>query len=160
MGRRAPGAVVFVFACVMLSCIGVEGAGAATVKVCPSGCAFSQIAPAIAAASPGDTIQVAAGTYDGGFTIHRSVKLVGAGAGSTLIKGGGPVITIGQAFAASEPTVSISAVTITGGETRSAFFGNGFLAVGGGISVPPADNFAQGATVTISNSVITGNKVA
>jgi hypothetical protein len=160
MGHRARRAAVFVCAGLVLACLGAEGAGAATVKVCPSGCAFSQIAPAIAAASPGDTIQVAAGTYDGGFTIDRSVKLVGAGAGSTMIKGGGPVMTIGQAFAVSEPTVSISGVTVTGGETHSAFFGNGFLAVGGGISIPPADNFAQGATVTISNSVVTGNQVA
>jgi hypothetical protein len=70
------------------------------------------------------------------------------------------VITIGQAFAASEPTVSISGVTITGGVTHSAFVGNGFIAVGGGISVPPAANFSQGATVSISNSVITGNQAA
>jgi hypothetical protein len=31
-------------------------ASAATLTVCPSGCAFSQIDPAIAAANPGDTI--------------------------------------------------------------------------------------------------------
>jgi hypothetical protein len=34
------------------------------------------------------------------------------------------------------------------------------IAVGGGISVPPAANFAQGATVSIATSVITGNTVA
>ena len=133
---------------------------AATLTVCPSGCAFNQIAPALAAANNGDTIAIAAGTYDGGFTIDKSLKLVGAGAGSTFISGGGPVVTIGEAFAASEPTVSITGVTITGGVTHSAFVGNGFIAVGGGISVPPAANFSPGATVTITNSVITGNQVA
>ena len=34
------------------------------------------------------------------------------------------------------------------------------IALGGGIFVPPAANFATGATVTISNSVITGNTAA
>jgi hypothetical protein len=140
--------------------VGAGHASAATLIVCPSGCAFSQIAPAITAASPGDTIQVAAGTYSGGFTIDKSLALAGAGARSTIISGGGPVVTVGEAFAASEPTVSISGVTIRGGVTHSAFVGNGFIAVGGGISVPPAANFGQGATVTIANSVITGNMVA
>jgi hypothetical protein len=139
-------------------------ASAATLTVCPSGCAFTQIAPALAAAKNGDTIQVAAGTYNGGFTVDKSLKLVGAGAASTIISGGGPVLTIGQAFAASEPTVSISGVTITGGVTHSSFaevfVGPGVIALGGGISVPPAANFAPGATVTIANSVITGNRVA
>jgi hypothetical protein len=136
-------------------------ASAATVTVCPSGCAFSQIAPAITAASPGDTIKVAAGTYVGGFTIDKSLKLVGAGAGSTIVSGGGPVITVGTAFADSEPTVSISGVTITGGVNHSSFlaqFIGDAIAVGGGISVPPSANFGPGATVSIANSFITGNK--
>jgi hypothetical protein len=144
--------------------VGSSQASAATLTVCSSGCAFSQIAPAIAAASPGDTIQVAAGTYDGGFTIDKSLQLVGAGAGSTIISGGGPVITIGTFGAASEPTVSISGVTITGGVTHSSFLavfaGDNVIALGGGIEVPPAADFANGATVTIANSVITGNRAA
>jgi hypothetical protein len=139
-------------------------ASAAVLKVCPSGCAFSEIAPAIAAANPGDTIQVAGGTYDGGFTIDKSVTLVGAGAGSTIIKGGGPVITIGTFDAASEPTVSISGVTITGGVTHNSFVevfvGPNVIARGGGIEVPPGENFSPGATVSIKNSVVTGNWVA
>jgi fibronectin-binding autotransporter adhesin len=153
-----------VCALAVLSLVGAGQASAATLSVCPSGCAFSQIAPAIAAASPGDTIQVAAGTYTGGFTIDRSLKLAGAGAGLTIISGGGPVITLGTFDAASEPTVSISGVTITGGVTHSsfaaAFVGDNVIALGGGISVPPGANFAPGATVTIADSVITGNRVA
>ena len=91
-------------------------ASAATLTVCPSGCAFSQIAPALAAANNGDTISIAPGTYKGGVTIDVSVTIAGAGPG--------------------------------------------VIALGGGISVPPAAGFAPGATVTIANSVITGNKVA
>src|SRR5262249_9674803 len=55
-------------------------ASAATLSVCPSGCAFTQIAPALAAANDGDTISIGAGTYNGGLTVDKSVKLVGAGA--------------------------------------------------------------------------------
>ena len=154
---------------------GVGSARAAsTLTVCPSGCAFSQIAPAVAAAKDGDTISIAPGTYAGGFTIDVSVKLAGAGASKTIISGGGPVITIGRIFAASEPTVSIDGVTITGGVTRSSPESvpctgkEGVRAAGGGIEVPPSadfsggacNDFGGGATVTITNSVITGNRVA
>src|SRR5437667_12591018 len=90
-----------------VAALGSRPAAASTLTVCPSGCSFAQIAPAVAAAKSGDTIAVAQGTYNGGFTIDKSVKLVGAGAGRTIVSGGGPVITIGRIFAASQPTVSI-----------------------------------------------------
>ncbi|MGO8723031.1 MAG: hypothetical protein ACLQRM_09895, partial [Acidimicrobiales bacterium] len=60
------------------------------------GCAYTQIAPAIAAASNGDTISVGPGTYLGGFTIDENLTLNGAGAQRTIISGGGPVITVGS----------------------------------------------------------------
>src|SRR5947208_1303380 len=85
----------------VLLLVGAGEASAATLTVCASGCAFTQIAPAIAAASPGDTIKVGAGTYEGGLTIDKSLTLAGAGSGSTNINGGGPVITIGTFNAAS-----------------------------------------------------------
>jgi hypothetical protein len=75
MGHRARGAVVCVCAGLLLACVGVGGAGAASVKVCPSGCAFSQIAPAIAAASAGDS-SLAAAQAEGKF--RRSSALWGA----------------------------------------------------------------------------------
>jgi hypothetical protein len=106
---------------------------------------------------------VAAGTYRGGFTVGVSVRIVGAGAGSTVIGGGGPVITIGSFGATTEPTVSIDAVTITGGVTRSSpesipCSGQpGVWALGGGVDIPPKANLNGGATVTIANSVITAN---
>ena len=162
---RLRGALALALLCAAL--IGAAGVGAAkTITVCAVGCAFGQIAPAIAAAQPGDTISIAAGTYAGGFTIDRDLKLAGAGAGSTVIGGGGPVITIGTIFASSEPTVTISGVTITGGATHSSpqsqgFFGvDGVWASGGGIEIPPDAAFDDGANVTVSNSVITGNQAA
>jgi hypothetical protein len=148
--------------------IAVGGASAATSAGARSICVgsrpgcFTMIQDAVNAASDGDTVMIAPGTYAGGVTIDVSVTIKGAGAKETVISGGGPVLTIGQAFADSEPTVSISGVTMTGGVTHSSFaevfVGPGVIALGGGISVPPAANFGQGATVTIANSVITGNK--
>ena len=141
-------------------------ASAATLNVCQSGCPYTQLAPAVAAAHSGDTIRIGPGTYAGGVTIDVSVTLVGAGAGSTIISGGGPVLTIGTFGASSEPTVSIDGVTITGGVTRSSpestpFVGQeGVIALGGGVEIPPNGDFTGGATVTISNSAITGNRVA
>jgi len=80
-----------------------------------------------------------------------------------VIRGGGSVLTIGAYGASAEPTVSISGVTITGGVARSSpesvpFTGeDGVIARGGGVEIPPNADFTGGATVTISNSVITGN---
>jgi hypothetical protein len=127
-----------------------------------SGC-FSTLQAAVSAAHDGDTITIAPGRYAGGVTIDVSVKIVGAGAGSTVIRGGGSVLTIGAYGASAEPTVSISGVTITGGVARSSpesvpFVGeDGVIARGGGVEIPPNADFTGGATVTISNSVITGN---
>jgi hypothetical protein len=129
------------------------------------GC-FSTLQAAVSAAHDGDTIAIAPGTYAGGVSIDVSVKIVGAGARSTVIRGGGSVLTIGVYGASSEPTVSITGVTITGGVTRSSpesipFVGeDGVIARGGGVEIPPNADFTGGATVTISNSVITGNRVA
>jgi hypothetical protein len=66
---------------------------AATLCVNPggSGNCFAKIADAIAAAAGvGDTINVAAGTYnEGNLLVDRSVDIVGAGAGATIVDGAG-----------------------------------------------------------------------
>jgi hypothetical protein len=158
--------VLLVPAMAALLVLGAGQASAATLNVCPSGCPYTQLAPALAAAHDGDTIKIGPGTYDGGVTVDVSVKLVGAGAASTIISGGGPVLTIGEFGASSEPTVSIEGVRITGGITRSSpestpFTGQeGVFAAGGGVEIPPNADFSGGATVTIANSVISGNRVA
>jgi hypothetical protein len=118
------------------------------------GC-YGTIQAALAATNDGETIRVAAGTYAGPITIAKSTRLVGAGPAVTIIRGGGPVVTIGDGN--SRPTVSITGVTITGGLNTSDP-GPGFAA-GGGIVIPPlaADN-SIGATVTIADSIVTGNR--
>jgi hypothetical protein len=129
------------------------------------GC-FSTLQAAVSAAHDGDRIAIAPGTYAGGVAIDVSVNIVGAGAGSTVIRGGGSVLTIGVYGASVEPTVSIAGVTITGGVARSSpestpsVGEDGVIARGGGVEIPPNANHTGGATVTISRSVITGNRVA
>jgi hypothetical protein len=130
-----------------------------------AGC-LRTVQAALDTAQDGDTIHVGAGTFAGGFTIAKSVRLVGNGAPSTVIRGGGTVVTIGAFGATVEPTVLISGLTITGGISRSsplsvAFTGvEGVIALGGGVEIPPNADFSGGATVTIADSVIRGNRVA
>ena len=157
--RTAAVAAVLSGAVIAFSWPGAAAASATTLQVCPRGCAYTQIADAVSAAHDGDTVNVGAGIYAGGFTIDKDLTLNGAGARQTTISGGGPVITVGVVNAASEPTVGISGVTITGGNTHSSFGGSN-EALGGGVLVPPAVDQGAGATLTISDSVITGNTVA
>ena len=127
------------------------------------GC-YATIQAALEAAHDGDTIKVAPGTFAGGITIEKSVDLVGAGAKATVIDGGGPVVTIGEFLGTSELTVRISAVSITGGVTTSSPLSTEWvgqenvIALGGGIAIEPREGYSTGATVTISNSVISGNR--
>jgi hypothetical protein len=72
------------------------------------------------------------------------------------------VVTIGEALAPDPPTVSIRGVTINGGFNDSkpkSPVGPGFFTAGGGVLIPAAAGFSTGATVSISDSVITGNRV-
>jgi hypothetical protein len=150
--------VLLVPALAVLLLLGARPASAATLRVCPSGCPYTQLAPALAAAHSGDTITIGPGTYAGGVTIDVSVKLLGAGPGATIIRGGGPVLTIGVPDAPSEPTVTIEGVTVTGGVTVGNLTPS--MGRGGGIYIPRATGPSTGATVTIRDSVIRGNSVA
>jgi hypothetical protein len=131
-----------------------HSATAATLCVSGKPGCFATIQAAVDAAETGDTIQLAPGTFQGGVTILKDIDLVGAGAGATTIDGGGPVITIGE-FMGAQPTVSISRVTISGGLVDS----DG-VAAGGGVSIPFSGPGLRRSTVEISDSVVTGNRVA
>ena len=126
------------------------------------------IQAALDVARDGDTIRIGRGTFEGGITIDANVQLIGVGAGATVIRGGGPVVTIGVFDAPSVPTVTIEGVTITGGVTSASgrcgpTCATNFeqaTALGGGIAIPPAADGATGATVTVADSVVAGNRVA
>src|SRR5919107_5448902 len=105
-----------------------SGASAAKERCVGDPPCFATIQKAVDAAHDGDVIRIGPGTFAGGVIIDKSVKVIGSGAGRTIIKGGGPVLTIGEAFATREPKVTISKVKITGGRAAPtppswAFFG-------------------------------------
>ena len=126
------------------------------------------IQAALDVAQDGDAIRIGRGTFEGGITIGASVRLIGAGAGATVIRGGGPVVTIGVFDAPIVPTVTLKGVTITGGVTSASgrcgpTCATNFeqaTALGGGIAIPPAADGATGATVAVADSVVAGNRVA
>jgi pectin methylesterase-like acyl-CoA thioesterase len=124
-----------------------SGRGTASLCVGSKPGCFSTIQAAINAAGDRTTIRIGSGTFAGGITIDRSLQITGAGPNSTTIRGGGPVVTIGTFLAPTEPTVSISDVTITGGVTTTSPESNPWvgkdnvIALGGGISILPADGY-------------------
>lgn len=140
-------------------------ASAATERVCAHGCPYAEIRAAVAAAAPGDPFprrgrHVRRRLYD-----RQGPDADRRGPARTVIRGGGPVITVGVLGASTEPTVSISAVTATGGANRTLPNGSS-ESLGGGVLVPPGavvgpdGEFAPRATLTIERSVISGNAVA
>lgn len=122
-----------------------------------SGC-YPTIQAALDAAHNGDVIRLGPGTFAGGITIDKSVQIVGAGAGATIIQGGGPVVTVLPSAGTSQSTVIIRGVTMTGGSNTST--PASFAPQAGGLAVVSPAAGGRGATVTIINSLITGNSVA
>jgi hypothetical protein len=134
---------------------------------------FGTLAAAVAAAHDGDTVTVWAGTVAGGVTIDKSITLAAAGMHASVIRGGGPVLTTGAASATKTLTVSIRDLTITSGYPRADRTGEcgpdipdcgpGYqrsTALGGGIEVLPRPGGLPRAKVAISNTAVTGNRVA
>ena len=112
---------------------------------------YDTIQEAIDAASPGDTIEIAAGTYDEHVVIDKAVTLLGANAGVDGADGGrGPetVITGGVKIQAGGP-VTVDGVEISGSYDT---FGTP------DITSPSHIGLLIGSpNVTIENSVLTGD---
>ncbi len=155
MTRRA---LITTAVAVTAAALGAAPADAATRCVGAGKGCHKTIQAALDAAHDGDTIKLGAGRYPGGITIEKSVRLLGAGARETTIRGGGPVVTVGSLGDATPPTVSIAGVKITGGRTSRGIEGEDFRALGGGVLVPPGADFGVGASLTIRDSVISDNR--
>ncbi len=100
---------------------------------------YTTIQAAITAASSGDTIYVAAGTYNEDITLKNGVSVLGAGAATTTIQGTGStsVVNVGSI----NSTTTLDGFTITGG---AASFGGGM--------------HDDGGSPTVSNCIFTGNE--
>jgi hypothetical protein len=134
MARRTY-AVVGIVALVGLSFFAAASPAYAanTLTVCASGCDATTIQDAVVAASAGDTIQVAAGTYTGLVTIDKAgLRLEGAQAGVDARgrTGAETIVTAGQ-FRLAADDITIDGFTFTGsqsapGTDAAAIFGSGF----------------------------------
>ncbi len=110
LATRSPIVVVALLA--WLAVPGSAGAHGTTPCVGSGHACFKTLHAAVDAAHHGSTIRIAPGTYRGGVVVARSVRLAASGAGRTVIRGGGPVLTLGGA-------ITVSDVTITGGVTST-----------------------------------------
>jgi hypothetical protein len=74
---RASGVQIALTTVVLLALVvpAAPAAASATLEVCPAGCTYSSIQTAIDAATTGDTILVAPGTYVGALTLNKAVHL-------------------------------------------------------------------------------------
>lgn len=130
--------------------------------------ACKTIGHAISLASSGDTIGIGPATYTENLTISISLKVIGSGAATTIIDGGG----VATAVTISSGTVSLSGMTIRRG--HSSPFGGGIQnygtltlgwstisdnSVGGTGGFGSGGGLFNGGTLTINNSTITGNTV-
>ncbi len=138
----------------VLAAAGPAAASGGTQVICVGlapGCAATLDA-ALVSAQDGDTIRLGPGVYAGGVTIGKSVRVVGAGQGRTVIRGGGSVITIAGTTPRLE--VSISQLAVTGGVAT----GNGFDSRGGGIDIEATAEGGVGAGVTLTDVTVRNNR--
>ena len=115
---------------------GVNGNDSNDCKSSTTAC--KTIGHAIALVSSGDTIMVAPATYTENLTISFSLKIIGSGASTTIVDGGG-VYSVVTVIPTTTATVVLSGLTIR----------NGTGGQGGGIS--------SSGTLTINNSSVSGN---
>jgi len=124
--------------------------------------ACKTIKHAISLASSGDTIMVAAAIYAENLTISISLKVIGSGAATTIVDGGGvnTVVTISSATA----HVTISKLTIRNGSSVSGggIYNSGTVtlnlsAVIGNVAHHWGGGMWNGGTLTINNSTISRN---
>ena len=123
---------------------------AATLDVCPSGCTYSLIQTAIAAATTGDVVVIGAGTYDEHLLVQIDLTLQGEDAATTVVHPTSSGSVVDLAGESANPiTVTVNDLTITGG--NSAF--------GGGIASTHATIFLNRCVVTDNRSSLRGGGI-
>src|SRR5215469_10288410 len=109
------------YLCVVICSVSRVAAGA-TICVSPkpnSGCPFSTISAAVAAASPGDVIQVSQGTYREDVVIGKALSLIGANRSNTIIDATGLANGI---YVDGRDNPGLNSVFISGFTVQSANF--------------------------------------
>jgi len=111
--------IVFCALALVVSC---QPTLAATLCVNPTGAAgcVTTIGAAVAASSPGDVIQVAAGTYKEDVSISKTLSLIGAGSASTIIDATGLSNGINIDGSAAAPLSGVSGVVVSGFTVENA----------------------------------------
>ena len=154
--RVVPTLVLGALVSSVLVAVPVSPAAASTTRCVGSGAGcYATLQGAIDASAAGDTVRVTPGTYAGGVRIAKNLTLAGAGAGRSVVRGGGPVITISPTGPGT-PVVDITGLTVTGGLDPGG--DDGVHAAGGGLFIPPAGEGVPGATVTLRNVTVTHNR--
>ncbi|HEX8352067.1 MAG TPA: Calx-beta domain-containing protein [Pyrinomonadaceae bacterium] len=113
--------------------------------------AFSTVQGGVGGVASGGTVNVAAGTYDEDVNVNKTVSLLGAGAGTTNVRG--PVGGDATTFRIAASGVTVAGFTITRlGNNTTDWNNPGLNSAGVGI---------QGLAVTgavVRDNVITGNR--
>ena len=138
---------------------GVSGTNSNTCTSPTTAC--KTIKHAIALASSGDSIIVAAATYTENLAIGISVMIVGSGAATTIIDGGGVnrVVTISSTAHVGLSTMTIRhGIAVYGaGITNSGTLTLSHSAVTGNLAHHWGGGIWNGGTLTINSSTIRGN---
>ncbi len=135
-----------IFAAAILAAIAGSTAQAATLSVCSSGCDFTSIQAAKDAATAGDTITVAAGTYnESGIVLDKSLTLTGAPGAKVVIADNAQV----NGFTVTANNVTISGFEIAGPVTSS------YLTYSWGSNISRGIVVSQG----VAGFSITGNTI-
>src|SRR3974390_2782556 len=120
MPASFPRALLFT-CCVALFAASSQGVAASTlcVNTAGSGGCYSKIATAVSHASSGDTVKVAPGTYKEDVVIGKSLSLIGAGAGASVIDATGLANGI---FVDGYDNPGLTHVTVAGFTVKNALY--------------------------------------
>jgi hypothetical protein len=150
----APQAAILLLSLIAFSLVFAPESYATTLTVCSSGCDYTTIANAIAAANlnGGDTIVIRDAVHDEwNITVDRNLTIEGQGAASTAIDGAASGTVF---FVNAGVVVTFQGLTVRNGSGTPCSGEEGGLCLSGGGGL-----FNSRGTVTINNCRFSGNSV-